>query len=983
MQDLAGEILSSPPTEAALASRSGAPHLRCTPSPKPNVSDLFARLQDALSDRYALEQQLGEGGMASVYLARDLRHDREVAIKVIRPELSAFIGPERFLREIETTARLTHPGILPLFDSGDADGILWYAMPYFAGRTLKDRLASHGPLSLAEALGIFRDVAGALEYAHRHGVVHRDLKPANVLLQDSRAVLADFGIALPMGGSTARLTETGLSVGTPEYMSPEQALGQRNLDARSDIYALGCLLYQMLAGEPPFTGTTPQAVIAKRLVEPVPRLSTVRDVPRPVEAAITKALSRQPADRFDSVAEFVRAVEATDAPTIPSPDAPSARRWLQPRLIASLLLVVVAGVVALRARRAPSVRFDPTVVAVMPARINAPGHSLEYLKEGILDLAATRLTGEGGPRAADPRATLAALRSIGEDNAAALADRLGAGKVLDESIVGDGQHLTLTATLISYPGGGRQAPVSVEGSEDSLGVLVDRLMIRVLALHAGERTTALAQITSLPAWRAYLEGKAAYRAGRYEDAVRGYEQALTIDSTFTLAALADLQALDRSSHGSGERARMVLRDLHRLSSDDSLWFFALQGPHYPEASRVRDQIAALELAARRLPDRADAWFELGDMQLHAGGQVDLDSAFDLAKQSFSRALALDSSFALPIDHLLLIAYSRSDTSAVRRLTALYLVHDSLGDRSAFYRWRSALALGDSASVARLRPQFPALSDQSLRFIIASAQEDGVGVGDAVLADSVLRSRAASEPERQSVQLVHGILMLNLGRSTAPPIGGLGVPIDNALFSDGDTLLALPAVREIRARLKTPHPPVWYHRWELACWDLMHGDSTTARAFVADFRAHVAPDLRANGDDDAILAPGLLDAWTETHTHSAKAEPLLRQLDSLFGTGPISDYREEDAILLGRLFSALGQPEQALRALRRVDHFLQWPYASNTTRLARARAAVAAGRKEEAIQSYRIYLALRSDPDPRLVPQRDSARAELAGLLKQQ
>lgn len=946
------------------------------------MADVFSRLRAALADRYTLERELGSGGMASVYLARDLRHDRDVAIKVIRPEISAVIGPERFMREIETTARLAHPGILALFDSGEADGILWYAMPYFAGRTLKDRLVEHGPLGLSEALGIFRDVAGALEHAHQHGVVHRDLKPANILLQDGRAILADFGIALPTARSTARLTDSGLSVGTPEYMSPEQALGERNLDARSDIYALGCVLYQMLSGEPPFTGTTPQAVIAKRLVEPVPRLSTVRDVPRAVEAAITKALSRQPADRFDSVVEFARAVDAGEAPPPPAADkGQTAQRWLQPRLIASLLLVVAAGVIALRVRRPPATGFDPTLVAIMPARINAPGHSLDYLKEGILDLAATRLTGEGGPRAADSRATLAALRSIGEENASALATRLGAGKVLDESIVSDGKRLTLTATLTTYPGGARQTPVSVEGPEDSLGALVDRLMIQVLALHAGEHTTALTQVTSLPAWRAYLEGKAAYRVGRYEDAVTHYERALAIDSSFTLAALADLLALGRAGQDSDERARLILRNLHRLSSDDSLWFFALQGPHFPESTRLREQIANLENAAQRLPDRADAWFELGDLQLHSGALVDLDCAIDLARRSFSRALALDSSFALPIDHLLFIAYSQQDTAAVRRLTTLYLAHDSLGDRSAFYRWRSAIALGDSAGVARLRARFPALPDQAIKFVIASAQEDGVGIGDALLADSVLRSRAATEAERHSVQVLHGILMLNLGRPTAPPLDGAFVPIDNALFSDGDTMLALESVREIRARLKTAHPPAWNEQWELACWDMMHGDFSTARGIAADFRAHVPPELRAPGvTDDTLLAPGILEAWSEVHAHSAKAAPLLRQLDSLLGSGPATEYGEAHAILLGRLFSELGQPERALRALRRVSHFLQFPYATNTIRLARARAAVAAGQKEEAIEDYRVYLALRTNPEPRLVPQRDSARAELAALV---
>ncbi len=945
------------------------------------MTDLLPRLNAALAGRYTVERPLGEGGMASVFLARDLRHDRSVAIKVVRPELSAVLGPERFLREIETTARLTHPGILPLLASGDDDGILWYAMPYFAGRTLKDRLNEQGPLPLADALGIFRDIAGALEHAHTHGVLHRDLKPANILLQDGRAVLADFGIALPTGGTAARLTESGLSVGTPEYMSPEQALGERNLDARSDIYALGCVLYQMLAGEPPFTGTTPQAVIAKRLVEPVPRISTLREVPRSVEAAITRALDRQPVDRFASVADFVRAVDGGDAASPSRPAAPPfAGRWIQPRLIAALLLVVAAGVIAFRVRRRPPVNFYPGVVAVMPARINAPGHSLDYLREGILDLAATRLTGEGGPRAADSRATLAALRMIGEDDPDALARHLGVGKVLDESIVSDGKRLTITATLITYPGGARQQPVSVEGPEDSLGALVDRLMIQVLALHAGERTTALTQVASLPAWRAYLDGKAAYRGGRYKDAVDHFQEALSIDTSFALAALAEIPARARADGDAGKLTRLVFDHLHRLSGDDSLWFSALAGPRYPASTRMREQIANLEYVASRLPDRADAWFELADLQLHAGAVAGLDSFLLFAKRRLGRALALDSSFALPIDHLLYVAYTEHDTAAVRRLTTLYLASDSLGDRAGFYRWRSAVALGDSAGVARLKSRMSALPDQALHHVIASAQEDGIGVEEALLADSVLRSRAVTEEERRAVQLVHGVLMLNLGRATEPPLAGMLVPIDNALFADGDTMRALPSVQAIRARLNTAHRPPWYELWELACWDLSHGDFSGEKRMAAAIRAGVPPELRLTDQaDDATLVPDILDAWAAVHAGDPHAGALVRGLDSLVATGPRSFNREAYALILGRLFSILGQPDRALKALRRVEHFVQAPYAINTIRLARARAAVAAGATEEAIKDYRIYLALRSNPVPRLVAQRDSARSELAAL----
>ena len=234
-------------------------------------------LAQALRDRYVLEKELGRGGMATVYSARDLRHDRLVALKVLLPELAATLGPERFLREIRLTARLLHPHILPVFDSGDAAGQLWYTMPYVRGESLRDRLRREIQLRVDSALDLTRQVAGAMGYAHRQGIVHRDVKPENILLEGERAVVADFGIAraLDLAGGE-RLTQTGLALGTPSYMSPEQAVGSP-ADARSDIYSLGCVLYEMLAGEPPFTGPTAQAIMARRLSSPVPTLRTVRE----------------------------------------------------------------------------------------------------------------------------------------------------------------------------------------------------------------------------------------------------------------------------------------------------------------------------------------------------------------------------------------------------------------------------------------------------------------------------------------------------------------------------------------------------------------------------------------------------------------------------------------------------------------------------------------------------------------------------------
>jgi Tol biopolymer transport system component/tRNA A-37 threonylcarbamoyl transferase component Bud32 len=271
------------------------------------MSDPTNRLSTALRDRYVIERELGQGGMATVYLAHDVRHDRKVALKVLRPELAAVIGAERFLVEIKTTANLQHPHILPLHDSGEADGTVFYVMPFIEGESLRDRLNRERQLPVDDAIRIAREVADALDYAHRHGVIHRDIKPENILLHDDRALVADFGIALAVSKSDGgtRMTETGMSLGTPHYMSPEQAMGEREITAKSDVYALGCVLYEMLSGEPPFAGPTAQAIIARVLTEE-PRSLTIqrRTIPPHVEAAVQKALAKLPADRFSTAAQF-------------------------------------------------------------------------------------------------------------------------------------------------------------------------------------------------------------------------------------------------------------------------------------------------------------------------------------------------------------------------------------------------------------------------------------------------------------------------------------------------------------------------------------------------------------------------------------------------------------------------------------------------------------------------------------------------------
>jgi len=312
------------------------------------VTEALARLTAALSRSYRLERQLGQGGMATVYLAQDIRHNRRVAVKVLRPELAAVIGAERFLSEITTTANLQHPHILPLFDSGESDGFLFYVMPYVEGETVRNRISREKQLPIADAVRIATEVAAALDYAHRHGVIHRDIKPENILLHDGSALVADFGIALAVSTAGSRMTETGMSLGTPHYMSPEQAMGEREITARSDVYALGCVLYEMLTGDPPFTGSTAQAIVARVVTEnPRPMIPQRQTIPPHVEAAVLTSLQKLPADRFNTAAEFSAAladksyVSATQAGQWGS-GAPDGRIMMRPSRLAVPLAVLAA-----------------------------------------------------------------------------------------------------------------------------------------------------------------------------------------------------------------------------------------------------------------------------------------------------------------------------------------------------------------------------------------------------------------------------------------------------------------------------------------------------------------------------------------------------------------------------------------------------------------------------------------------------------------
>jgi serine/threonine-protein kinase len=376
------------------------------------------RLNTALADRYTIERELGAGGMATVYLAEDLKHHRRVAIKVLRPELAQALGAERFLREITTTANLRHPHILPLYDSGEADSFLYYVMPFVEGETLRDRLDREKQLPIADAIQIASELADALSYAHGRRVIHRDIKPENIMLERGHAVVADFGIARAVTQAGAdKLTQTGMAVGTPAYMSPEQSVGDSDVDARSDLYALGCVLYEMLAGEPPYTGGSAQAIIAKRFREPVPRISTLREtVPVSLEAALLRVLAKAPADRFATAAEFTAAL------TAPAP--------------------------ASAARPADIEEFW---VAVLPFKYSGANADLTALAEGLTEEVMTGLSRFTYLRVIAHSST---LQFTGEAvDVRAVGSKLGARYVMEGSLRQGGSSLRVSVQLVDTTSG--------------------------------------------------------------------------------------------------------------------------------------------------------------------------------------------------------------------------------------------------------------------------------------------------------------------------------------------------------------------------------------------------------------------------------------------------------------------------------------------------------------------------------------------------
>jgi eukaryotic-like serine/threonine-protein kinase len=650
-------------------------------------ADLRERVRAALRTDYEIDRELGQGGMATVFRARDVKHGRPVAVKVLRSELSAGLAAQRFLREIEIAARLSHPHILPLHDSGDADGVLFYVMPYVEGESLRQRLARERQLPVRDAVLVAGQVADALDYAHRRGVVHRDVKPENILLEEGHAVVADFGIARAVSEAAAGdRTRTGVAVGTPAYMSPEQASGEREVDGRSDVYSLGCVLYEMLAGEPPFTGPTAQAALARRFTEAPPSVELARPaVPAGVAAIVAKALATLPSDRFQSAAQLAQALSAEtaklDAPSAPqSPITgrrssfarPRARRrpaWIAAGAGAAAAALAL-GVLRYAPRRAPApvaTASDPVAMAVLPFHALALPEGSEFLTVGIPDAIITRIAGVRQMRVRPTSAVLPYQSDTVDVRRAG--ERLGVEYVLLGTIESAGERLRVSVQMVRA-----HDAVPLWGEHYD----VARTDLLSLQDSIAERVTASLRIRMSAAERALVYRRYTQDATAYELYLGGRAQLARHTEASTRAAIAAFDAAMARDPGYA----LAEAGLAMASAEMHLRFA-------PEASREQWATNAMRQARGALA--ADSLLAETHLAMAA---VYRNTEFDWPKTiaESRRALELNPSLALP--HYLMAAayYHLGLLELVDREARAGIAADPTGDRVEFLRTRGIAAL---------------------------------------------------------------------------------------------------------------------------------------------------------------------------------------------------------------------------------------------------------------------------------------------------
>ena len=954
---------------------------------------LTESLQAALGDAYRIERELVAGGMSRVFLATEASLNRAVVIKVLPAEMANEVSAARFKREIEVTAQLQHPHVLPILAAGARDGFLWYVMPYVEGESLRHRLNRERQLPIADATRILHEVADALAYAHSRGVVHRDVKPENILIEEGHAVLADFGIAraLLQARTDERLTATGLGLGTPGYMAPEQATGSEQVDARADVYALGVLGYEMLAGLPPFTGASAQAVIAAHLTSTPRPLRELRpDTPPALAITIARALAKLPDERFRSAAEFRDQLQSVGVSRGPR------SRTIAMLVAAGIVLFAgIAGTVAYRARTTHP--LDADLLVIVPFDVLDP--SLQLWREGMVDLLSRNLDAGGSLRTVSPSTVVRGWTGRADvASATALGRRTGARLALMGTMLGSGSDsVRVNASLIDVTGGPPLGQFQVsEGSDhvarlaDSLSVAVWRLLARARRADLPPRVASLGT-ASIPAMKAFLRGEQFFRRSAWDSSVTYFEQAVTLDSGFALAYSRLGHALGwirSEGYAMSVSSRLRAGALNRgLSPRDSVLLLAdsldasldaaTGPPDIATTVRTRREFEVLEAAAIRYSDEAEIHWRLGDAYFHSGvAETSVNPAQILA--TFDRAIALDSAFAPAYLHPaeLALRFPRDRQRALRYLRA-YLRRAGTTARSGYMGAMAAAldrtAIDDRAidSIVTVFPEEAVSGAMSrLRYFPDSA-ETAVRLGRAMLA----RARTA------------GVAPLaDLTRARIWSLLAFRGHLKEAAAVDVEMNAPAEAEAQLLARFPGPSPREQVERW---MQEYRPGDLPSFLLFLpvlAGERDSASIDrlARPPGGPQRPADTNLVE-WMRRYVIAASAYQALARGDSTKALRTFESLGLQSCVVLCRL-----EPLVTARLLVARGRFaaadsilsLRWPIDGPITvlyALERARVSERLGNRAEAIDGYSLVADAWANADAELQPMVSEAREALGRL----
>jgi serine/threonine-protein kinase len=995
--------------------------------------------------------------MSRVFVAEDASLGRTVVIKVLAPELAASLNAERFKREIMLAAQLQHPHIVPVLSAGIADENPYFVMPFVVGESLRNKLIGETGLPLVETVSILRDVAKALSFAHTQGVVHRDIKPDNVLLAGGSAVVTDFGIAKAISSSAVAapggtLTQVGTSLGTPAYMSPEQAAGDPNADSRSDFYSFGVMAYEMLCGRTPFHDRATHALIMAHIAEPPePIERLVPSVPSPLAHLIMRCLSKNPADRPQSAKEIledlddidlsgqrvrsgpstVGALESTRASNetridtgphayadgtvlIDNPVVTDKKGRSRSRVVfAAIALAAVAAIafgVSKMMKKSDSGTLDDQSLAVLPFRVASADPSHHYLREGMVDLIAAKLSGED-LRALEPRTMLDAWHQAGgtetndlsREASLDLARRLKAGKALLGDVVGTPNRLVLTVSLLGVKKGDQITRVSVEGPPDSLASLINQIATQLLTQTSGEASTRIANLssTSLPALRAYLDGQARLRRGDAVNAAKDFDRALKEDSTFALAGLGLRMATGwYGDQPLGNRGlEIAWRERARLSQRDQAFLTAVAGPRYPAPSSNVEMYKAREQYLSIMPDNAEAWYLLADQIFHFGSAMGIPDWEERSIAGFRKAMDLDSTYLPGYSHAMPLAPSLGDTAFLTRATRLRLAADTASFWKVLNTWYLAAHRGDNAEAEKVFDNLGTRKENILNGIVRHMLFDGTGARQAKRAIDQFISLAPTDADRRGRYRYAHDVMLDLGRpgdaskylaaskDSANDFNFFIITVRDAEMGQIPDQQAADAVRALTLYEKKPDAQDSAGRVVqraivrvMEPWRIMHGDTSQTRRSLSRLRLF-AKDAR----NDPINAE-LEIAFIEMLHADASGSPNLRRsvekLDSLmmlldFGAAPTSRIAQQ-TIVGARVWEKLGEPA---RALSMVGRYAVWsseamPYLGLQLR-EQGRIAAKDGDRKRTVRAYEHYLRMHENAEPAMMPQVDSVRRELA------